>query len=129
MVTQSCACGHLQQRASCGASLYNPTSRETTPLKCLAECAQRQRNARLAEALGIKPTEKSVEYPVELKNFATINPAFVLTVEKAFAEFFMGPRQAMVLPHTPLPKRNFVVGLAEVYRLSTELVDQASSPR
>lgn len=73
--------------------------------------------------MGIKPTEKVVEYPAELKNFATANHAFVLTVEKAFNDFFMGPKQATLLPHTPAHKRQFILGLAEVYRFGTELVD------
>ena len=98
-------------------------SREAVQLKCVSECAQRQRNARLAEALGIKPTEKLVEYPAELRSFATVNHAFVLTVEKAFNDFFMGPKQATLLPHTPAHKRQFILGLAEIYRFGTELVD------
>lgn len=55
IVTQTCACGHLQSRTSCGASNANPRSRELDQLKCNSECSVRQRNARLADALGIKP--------------------------------------------------------------------------
>lgn len=51
------------------------------------------------------------------------NQSFVLTVEKAFNDFFMGPKQASLLPHTPAHKRQFILSLAEVYRFSTELVD------
>ncbi|KAJ9121042.1 hypothetical protein QFC24_005023 [Naganishia onofrii] len=122
-VIQSCPCGHLQQRATCGACTSNPVSKEQIQLKCVTECAQRQRNARLAEALGIKPMDKLVEYPVELKSFATANHHFVQGLEKTFNDFFMGPRQAMVLPHMPPVKRQFATSLAEVYRFGTELVD------
>jgi transcriptional repressor NF-X1 len=122
-VIQSCPCGHLQQRVTCGACTSNPVSKEQAQLKCVTECAQRQRNARLAEALGIKPTEKLVEYPAELKAFATANHHFVQTLEKTFNDFFMGPRQAVVLPHMPLSKRSFAINLAEIYRFGTELVD------
>ncbi|GHJ84017.1 hypothetical protein NliqN6_0419 [Naganishia liquefaciens] len=122
-VIQSCPCGHLQQRVTCGACTSNPVSKEQTQLKCVTECAQRQRNARLAEALGIKPTEKLVEYPLELKAFAMANHHFVQTLEKTFNDFFMGPRQAVVLPHMPLSKRSFAMSLAEIYRFGTELVD------
>ncbi|WVO13144.1 hypothetical protein L204_100756 [Cryptococcus depauperatus] len=45
----------LRSRTSCGASLANPKSRELEQLKCNSECAVKQRNARLADALGIKP--------------------------------------------------------------------------
>jgi transcriptional repressor NF-X1 len=44
-------------------------------------------------------------------------------VEKAFNDFFMGPKQATLLPHTPVQKRQFILGLAEMYRFGTELVD------
>ena len=47
----------------------------------------------------------------------------MLTVEKAFNDFFMGPKQATLLPHTPAQKRQFILGLAEIYRFGTELVD------
>ncbi|KAJ9103850.1 hypothetical protein QFC21_002312 [Naganishia friedmannii] len=122
-VIQSCPCGHLQQRATCGACTSNPVSKEEVQLKCVTECAQRQRNARLAEALGIKPMDKLVEYPAELKSFAAANHHFVQGLEKTFNDFFMGPRQATVLPHMPLSKRQFAISLAEVYRFGTELVD------
>jgi transcriptional repressor NF-X1 len=122
-IDQTCPCGHVRQRTTCGACTTNPVSREAVQLKCVSECAQRQRNARLAEALGIKPSEKLIEYPVELKTFATGNHSFVMTVEKAFNDFFMGPKQATLLPHTPAQKRQFILSLAEIYRFGTELVD------
>ncbi|WWC59831.1 uncharacterized protein I303_102393 [Kwoniella dejecticola CBS 10117] len=125
IVTQSCACGHLQSRTSCGASVTNPKSREVEQLKCNSECAVRQRNARLAEALGIKPSEKGLEvYEDEIKNFASQNHGFVKMVEGTFEEFIKGARQSMVLPHMPPAKRVFVMSLADHYRLNKELVDQ-----
>ncbi|WVR04892.1 hypothetical protein IAU60_001904 [Kwoniella sp. DSM 27419] len=125
IVTQSCACGHLQARTSCGASIGNPRSREIEQLKCNSECAVRQRNARLADALGIKAAERGLEtYDDELKSFAASNHGFVKMVEGTFEDFFKGPRQSMVLPHMPIAKRTFVMALAEHYRLTRELIDQ-----
>ncbi|WWC68275.1 uncharacterized protein I206_102198 [Kwoniella pini CBS 10737] len=125
IVTQSCACGHLQARTSCGASTTNPRSREVEQLKCNSECAVRQRNARLAEALGIKPSERGLEvYEDELKSFASQNHGFVKMVETTFEDFIKGTRQSMVLPHMPPAKRVFVMSLADHYRLTKELVDQ-----
>ncbi|WWD00950.1 hypothetical protein V866_007888 [Kwoniella sp. B9012] len=125
LVTQSCACGHLQSRTSCGASTSNPRSREVEQLKCNSECAVRQRNARLADALGIKQNERGLEmYEDELKTFATQNHGFVKMVENTFEEFIKGTRQSMVLPHMPPAKRVFVMSLAEHYRLTRELIDQ-----
>ncbi|WVQ85287.1 hypothetical protein IAT38_007452 [Cryptococcus sp. DSM 104549] len=124
IVTQTCACGNLQNRTSCGASLGNPKSRELDQLKCNSECAVKQRNARLADALGIKPGEKGQEvYEEELRSFAGGNHGFVKMVENTFEEFFKGPRQSMILPHMPPAKRTFVMALAEHYRLTRELID------
>ncbi|KAK8847697.1 hypothetical protein IAR55_005556 [Kwoniella newhampshirensis] len=125
IVTQSCACGNLQQRTSCGASSGNPRSREIEQLKCNSECAVRQRNARLADALGIKASERGQEtYEEELKAFAAGNYGFVKMVEGTFEDFFKGTKQSMVLPHMPAAKRSFVMALAEHYRLTRELIDQ-----
>ncbi|TYJ55869.1 hypothetical protein B9479_003392 [Cryptococcus floricola] len=126
VVTQTCSCGNLLSRTSCGASTLKPKSREAEQLKCNSECAVRQRNARLADALGIKqPGEKNAEvYEDELKNFALGNHKFVKMVENTFEEFFKGPRQSMVLPHMPESKRTIVMSLADHYRLTRELIDQ-----
>ena len=70
-------------------------------LKCNSECLLRQRNARLADALGIVPTERGLEeWSDELKGFAISNHAFVKTVEGTFKDFFASTRQTMVLPHS-----------------------------
>ncbi|ORX35861.1 hypothetical protein BD324DRAFT_602357 [Kockovaella imperatae] len=125
IVTQSCSCGHLRTRTSCGASTSNPSSREAVSLKCNSECAVRQRNARLADALGIQPKEKPAEeWAPELKSFAIANHSFVKMVETTFSDFFKSSRQTMILPHMPLSKRTFVMSLADVYRLGRELIDQ-----
>ena len=108
IVTQSCACGHLQSRSSCGASTANPSSREIIPLKCNSECMVRQRNARLADALGIQPKERATEdWNGELKAFASQNQPFVRRVEQTFKEFFAGTRQTMILPHST-PARSYL---------------------
>lgn len=125
IVLQSCSCGNLQTRTTCGASVSNPTSRETVQLKCNADCMMRQRNARLADALGIKqPVDRTLtEWPTELRQFATHNLAFVKTVETTFRDFINGTRQTVILPHMPPAKRTFVMSMADVYRLGRELID------
>ena len=127
IVTQTCPCGNIQQRASCGASSANPTSRQGIGLKCNSECQVKQRNARLADALGIKdrdgPGGAKFEWPVELRQFARDNHPFVLTVEKTLRDFFHGPKQAQILPSMPPAKRAFVMGVADQYRLTRELID------
>jgi transcriptional repressor NF-X1 len=105
IITMSCACGHVQQRTSCGASTNNTTSREKTVLKCNSECAIRQRNARLADALGISgngPRGPEVEWDPELKKFAMANLAFIKVVEKTLDEFVKGTKGSMILPYSEL---------------------------
>jgi len=124
LVMQTCACGNLQSRTSCGASVSGQ-SRESTQLKCNSECAIKQRNARLADALGINQGDRGlVEWNTDLKEFASANLGFVKMVESTFKDFFAGQRQTLILPHMPPSKRTFVVGLADVYRLGRELIDQ-----
>ena len=108
LITQSCACGNLQSRTSCGASITT-VSREANQLKCNSECAIKQRNARLADALGINPTDRNtVEWNPELKEFATNNLGFVKMVESTFKEFFSGQRQTQILPHSKSPSLSLV---------------------
>jgi transcriptional repressor NF-X1 len=61
--------------------------------KCNAECGIAKRNARLADAFGIKPSEReksadveNITYSEELVNFARVNMKFVVLVEKTFGE-------------------------------------------
>ena len=103
IITQSCSCGHVQSRTSCGAGTSNPASREMVVLKCNSECAVRQRNARLADALGIQQTKEprmTEEWSSELKSFASANMGFVKMVEAVFGDFFEGSKQILVLPHS-----------------------------
>lgn len=124
-IIQTCTCGNIQLRASCGASTTNQTSREATQLKCNSECMQRQRNARLADALGIKaPVDRTqADWPADLRSFAHSNAAFIKTVENTFKDFITGPRQTMILPHMPATKRTFVMAMADMYKLGRELID------
>ncbi|BEI98731.1 hypothetical protein CcaverHIS631_0310300 [Cutaneotrichosporon cavernicola] len=125
IVIQTCSCGNLQTRTTCGSSTSNPSSRETAQLKCNADCMMRQRNARLADALGIKqPIDRTLtEWPPELRSFALANLPFVKTVENTFRDFVNGTRQTVILPHMPAAKRTFVMSMADVYRLGRELID------
>lgn len=124
-IVQTCACGNIQVRNSCGASTSNPVSRESTQLKCNSECMQRQRNARLADALGIKsPVDRTqADWPADLRSFASANAGFIKTVEETFKDFINGARQTMILPHMPATKRTFVIAMADMYRLGRELID------
>lgn len=93
IVTLSCPCGRIKRQVTCGRSLDYPTGRNlSSQPKCTSECQIAQRNARLAEALGIdasSPTrnERAVAtYTPELIAFGKANFPFVKVVEAAFSE-------------------------------------------
>lgn len=76
LITVTCACGHLQQAAKCGACDAKPEGNQGRLLKCSDACAIAKRNQQLAEALGIEKHEvkvKQVEYDPLLMNFYQAN--------------------------------------------------------
>ncbi|KAG9092665.1 FKBP12-associated protein [Ceratobasidium sp. UAMH 11750] len=122
VITVSCPCGRITQPAPCGASRV---------LKCQDACSVAKRNARLADALGISENTRagsvnSVAWSPELIGFCRIsaNQAFVRNVEKALTDFVGSDKKAHVLPHMPEVRRKFVMEVAEVYRVNTQLVDE-----
>ncbi|KAK0217433.1 hypothetical protein EDD85DRAFT_1029594 [Armillaria nabsnona] len=130
IITLLCPCGRVQQSVRCGRSISNVAGRNNQQqLKCTSECALAQRNARLAEALGIDTgsrdkTASAVVYSDELVGFARLNDKFLAMVEKAFAEFVGSSKKIQVLPQMPPDRRQFVHELASVYRIDTQMVDQ-----
>jgi hypothetical protein len=79
----------------------------------------KQRNARLADALGIKGAAVSdapvtasasgmgeVDWAPELKDFAKANLAWVKVVEGTLGGFVKGGKQSMVLPHSKFSYRH-----------------------
>ncbi|KAF9075406.1 hypothetical protein BDP27DRAFT_1314952 [Rhodocollybia butyracea] len=126
-VELTCECGRIRQAIACGISRGQPAgSAKGQVIKCTTECALKKRNARLADALGIKPGGGAAEvtYSDELVSFARVNSKFLTLVEDALAEFVKSSRTKQVLPHMPPEKRNFVYKLANLYRLDSQMVDQ-----
>ncbi|CAE6443079.1 unnamed protein product [Rhizoctonia solani] len=121
VITVTCACGRLTQPAPCGASRV---------LKCQDACLIAKRNTRLADALGISESARSpnnqVTWNPNLVAFAKVpaNQPFVKNMERALADFVAGDKKAHVLPHMPEARRKIVVEVAEVYRITTQLVDE-----
>lgn len=91
----SCECGRIKQAIVCGRSTSNPTGGkgEGEVIKCTSECALKKRNARLAEALGIKTTggggvlADTATYGDEVVAFARNNGKFLTLVEDTLAEY------------------------------------------
>ncbi|KAG6909111.1 hypothetical protein DXG01_001985 [Tephrocybe rancida] len=81
----------------------------------------------LADALGISESKDKtavVTYHPDLVAFARLNGKFVTVVEKAFDEFFTSQKKTQILPQMPPERREFVRGLAAVYRMDTQMIDQ-----
>ncbi|SPO35415.1 related to Shuttle craft protein [Pseudozyma flocculosa] len=129
IVTLQCACGNLQSRAKCGVSIHNPTKEKT--LKCNDSCIIAERNAKLAEALGLNPAEKAAPaaYEHETLQFYSVpaNRKFCEEVEATLNDFIRSPRAGMILPPANKLQRKFTHELAAVYKLATESLD--SEPR
>ncbi|KAJ1306550.1 hypothetical protein OPQ81_007552 [Rhizoctonia solani] len=122
VITVTCGCGRITQPAPCGASRV---------LKCQDACLIAKRNLRLAEALGISESGRSSGYTQiawnpDLIAFARapVNQPFVKNMEKALADFVAGDKKAHVLPHMPEVRRKIITEVAEVYRITTQLVDE-----
>ncbi|ESK87323.1 shuttle craft like transcriptional regulator [Moniliophthora roreri MCA 2997] len=132
LVALTCDCGRIKLSVHCGKSTSSPqgSSKLRNPPKCNSECSVAQRNARLADALGINVASRSgagggeMTYNDELVAFARANMKFLGLVESAFAEFISSPKRSQVLPHMPPERRKFVHDLAHVYRLDTQMIDQ-----
>lgn len=126
LVTVTCPCGRIKHPVRCGRSSAMPSPSQTKP-KCTTECAIAKRNARLAEALGITPTNtpnaaaatsassqsygglvNTTNYGEDVIGFARANMRFLVVVERAFAEFVSSPKRTQVLPHMPPERRKFV---------------------
>ncbi|CAE7180675.1 unnamed protein product [Rhizoctonia solani] len=85
----------------------------------------------LADALGISESGRTsghnqVTWNPNLIAFARAPPnqPFIKNMEKALADFVTGDKKAHVLPYMPEIRRKIVTEVAEVYRITTQLVDE-----
>lgn len=126
VITLQCPCGNLQSRAKCGVSIHAPNKEKT--LKCNDSCMIAQRNAKLAEALGLNPSEKAAPAAYEHEMLAyyavTSNRKFCEEVEATLNDFIRSPRAGIILPPANKFQRKFTHELADVYKLASESVDQ-----
>ncbi|KAG8763007.1 FKBP12-associated protein [Ceratobasidium sp. 423] len=86
---------------------------------------------RLADALGISESARfsshnQVTWSPDLVAFTRgpANQPFVKNMEKALADFVAGDKKAHVLPHMPEVRRKILTEVAEVYRITTQLIDE-----
>ncbi|SPO28619.1 related to Shuttle craft protein [Ustilago trichophora] len=126
VITLQCPCGNLQSRTKCGVSIHAPNKEKS--LKCNDSCMIAQRNAKLAEALGLNPSEKAAPAAYEYETLAYYavpsNRKFCDEVEATLNDFIRSPRAGMILPPANKFQRKFTHELAAVYKLASESVDQ-----
>ncbi|KAJ1022999.1 hypothetical protein NDA13_005048 [Ustilago tritici] len=126
VITLQCACGNLQSRSKCGVSIHAPNKEKS--LRCNDSCMIAQRNAKLAEALGLNPSEKASPAAYEHETLAYYavpsNRKFCDEVEATLNDFIRSPRAGMILPAANKFQRKFTHELASVYKLASESVDQ-----
>ncbi|SPO28106.1 related to Shuttle craft protein [Ustilago trichophora] len=126
VITLQCPCGNLQSRTKCGVSMHAPNKEKS--LKCNDSCMIAQRNAKLAEALGLNPSEKAAPAAYEYETLAYYavpsNRKFCDEVEATLNDFIRSPRAGMILPPANKFQRKFTHELAAVYKLASESVDQ-----
>ncbi|KAJ9473969.1 FKBP12-associated protein 1 [Pseudozyma hubeiensis] len=129
VITLQCPCGNLQSRSKCGVSIHAPNKEKS--LRCNDSCIIAQRNAKLAEALGLNPSEKAAPaaYEYETLSYYSVpsNRKFCDELEASLNDFIRSPRAGMILPPANKFQRKFTHELAAVYKLASESVD--SEPR
>lgn len=131
VVTVSCPCGHLRQKTRCGAAVTNAIETSDQRLKCTDACHVAQRNAKLAEALGLDSDHRKVvaattsmpTYDQEMLAFYGIDHRFALDLESQFSDFIRSPRHCIVLASASRTQRKFTHELAQAFGLATESLD------
>ncbi len=124
IIALQCACGNLQQKVKCNSSIAHP--RTERALKCNDTCAIAQRNARMAEALGIstESTATVVQYPESVLNFYALKRKEAEEIEQTLTSLIQSPRHGLILPSAKKEMRKFTHELAECYGITSESVDE-----
>ncbi|ORX78453.1 hypothetical protein BCR32DRAFT_295021 [Anaeromyces robustus] len=96
-----CKCGNLSMDVPCGATLSNPRHSTFIQLQCDDSCALKERNRRLAEALGVSVdtvTDSKCTYPSGLCDFTRQNYQWVCELEKKLDNFIHSKETVLKLP-------------------------------
>lgn len=134
VITVTCPCGHLRQKTRCGASTTTSADGQTVGeqrLKCSDACLVAQRNAKLAEALGldvedrkvVAATSSAVPYDAEMLAFYGMDHRFATELEGTLTDFIRSPRHSVILPSSSRTQRKFTHELAAAFGLATESLD------
>ena len=95
-------------------------------LKCNDTCIIAQRNAKMAEALGLNMAEKAAptQYPESVLQFYASKRKDAESIEQALTELIQSPRHGSIMPSAKQDARKFTHELAEVFGLLSESVDE-----
>lgn len=111
LIEVSCTCGHLSQKARCGANDENPAGNQGRNIKCTSACDVAKRQAQLAEALGIEKKEPKVREvtpePATLAYFEA-NKKWAADMETQLTEFVKGDKPSLHFPAMKRDQRQFV---------------------
>ncbi|CAB5373546.1 unnamed protein product [Rhizophagus irregularis] len=130
-ITINCACGHLSQNVTCGATMENALKMGDRRLQCNDFCALAERNRKLANALEITdrvgdgPFAKAIpEYEEDLFKYFAVHKDWAKNIETTLEEFIMkSQKPTLNFPPMKPPHRKFVHILCAHYRLSSESID------
>lgn len=126
----TCPCGHIKQRTRCGACADKPVSNGGVKLACNATCAVAQRNASLAEALGISKEraaasgEQDARWEADTLEYYGDNLAWARHIEQTLVDLVAAERSTHMFPAMKHPQRQFVHQLAEKFHMRAESLDE-----
>lgn len=128
LVEATCPCGHIRQRTRCGASSHKTDSNGGVKLACSPACAVAQRNAALAEALGISKDRQAgaseVQWSLETIQYYGENLVWSKAIEQVFLDFVKSSKATHMFPAMKQPQRQFVHQVAEKFGLRSESLDE-----
>ena len=124
----TCACGHLKQRTRCGACNSKADSNGGIQLVCNQSCTVAQRNASLADALGISKdrqvgTSQAVTWLPGTIQYYAENLIWCKSIEQVFVDFIKSTKATHLFPAMKHPQRKFVHEVAQKFRLRSESLD------
>merc|ERR1712093_81542 len=129
LVEATCPCGNIKQRTRCGSCNAKTESNGGIKLTCTPACAIAQRNAALADALGISK-DKAARQAAETQwlkdtiQYYSENPTWCKGIEQLLLDFIKSPRATHMFPAMKMPQRKFVHEVAEKFKLRSESLDE-----
>ncbi|ORX83015.1 hypothetical protein LY90DRAFT_521587, partial [Neocallimastix californiae] len=101
IIVAMCKCGNISMDVKCEATLDNPRHSTFIQLQCDDSCALKERNRRLAEALGVSVdtvTDPKTTYPSGLCDFTRQNYQWVRELEGKLNDFMKSSETILKLP-------------------------------